>query len=224
MIESGDTNIILIFLYTAFSFLIIILIVIIFCSIKQDKGLVKNSALVTYSMKILNFFAIAITTIFTLPFYNIFFSVIVCYNDSPISKNFQCYEGTYYIHFTVALIGLFLLVVFSVIFTMLYIDLNPCSQLPFAGPQSYLNQFRLIIKIVIPLWFIIDYKGKYHLFFCYLILVAYFLQLFIRIRSTEMYNKQINKLFVTCDTILLWITFCGCLHAVRFFSNLFLIF
>ncbi len=83
MIESGDTNIILIFLYTAFSFLIIILIVIIFCSIKQDKGLVKNSALVTYSMKILNFFAIAITTIFTLPFYNIFFSVIVCYKWFP---------------------------------------------------------------------------------------------------------------------------------------------
>jgi hypothetical protein len=84
-IEKGDVNLNLVLLYTAFIFLVFIVIVITICAIKQDKGLVKNSALVNYSMKILNFFGVMQISIFTLPFYNIFFSIIFCYKDSPIS-------------------------------------------------------------------------------------------------------------------------------------------
>ena len=113
----------------------------------------KNSATVIFCMKILNMYALCICTILTLPIFNIFWSFLLCYKESPMTQNFECYEGVYIVHLVVSIAGLALSLIFSLTFTLLYIDLNPCSQLPFAAPQSRLNVFRLLLKIVIPLWF-----------------------------------------------------------------------
>ena len=78
--------------------------------------------------------------------------------------------------------------------------------------------FRLLLKIVMPLWFIVDYKKKNNMLFVYLALAVYFLQIFVRIRSTEMYNKEVNKTYVVMDTVLFWVTFCTSLHAVSSLS------
>jgi hypothetical protein len=140
-------------------------------------------------MKLLNFTALMTVTVFTVPFYNVLMSILMCYKDSPVSKDFKCYEGTYYIHFSFACLGMVIMVLFSLIFSLLYIDQNPCSQHPFAGPQSRLSIFRLFLKISIPLYFLIDYQKNNSLLFIYIITAIYFLMLIIRVKATEMYNK-----------------------------------
>jgi len=75
-----------------------------------------------------------LTTIAAIPSYNIFIAIIYCNTNSPISKEFDCYEGFYIVHLTIACIGCFILAFFSITFILIYIDLNPCSTIPFAAP------------------------------------------------------------------------------------------
>ena len=105
--------------------------------------------------------------------------------------NLECYTGLYYIHFTIAIIGIIIFLLFSTLFTTLYIDLNPYSAFPFAGPETKLNLILMFMKCFIPLWFIVFYDGSKDMIFLFIMLVVYALLLYIRIRSREAYNKGV---------------------------------
>ena len=63
-----------------------------------------------------------------------------------------------HIHFTVALVGLGLFVIYLSIFMTYYIDFNPNSNLPFAAPQSTISIFRGILKLVLAIYNIRKFK------------------------------------------------------------------
>ena len=138
---------------------ILMLFLVILITYKSVNSKKKSSTIMTYSLRIFSFYGLLLTTITTIPFYNIFISIIYCNKESPISSGFECYTGLYYIHLSAAIIGCIILFVFSLVFTMLYIDLNPNSKIPFAAPQSRINLFRLLIKILLPLNFTVFFKG-----------------------------------------------------------------
>jgi hypothetical protein len=85
-------------------------------------------------VRILSVYGLLLTTVAAVPSFNIFIAVLYCNKNSIISKDFNCYEGFYLLHFTVAFVGIFIFAVFSMVFTLTYIDLNPCSSIPFAAP------------------------------------------------------------------------------------------
>lgn len=95
----------------------------------------KSSTFLTYGIKLLSSYGLLLNTIITIPFFNIFIAAIYCQDESQISKNLGCYSGIYFLHLAIALVGLLIQIVFSILFTVLYIDLNPNSQIPFAAPQ-----------------------------------------------------------------------------------------
>lgn len=127
---------------------------------KESKKKNNNSTVHTYSVRILSVYGLLLTTVAALPSYNIFIAILYCNKKSPISKNFECYEGLYLLHFAVALLGCFVLLVFSAIFTLTYIELNPFSTIPFASPQSKLNLFKLLIKISLPIYTTLFFDSK----------------------------------------------------------------
>ena len=118
----------------------------------------KSSTFLTYSLKIFSLYALLLNTIITIPFFNIFLATLYCQKDSPVHPNTSCYSGLYFLHIASAIIGMILMLIFCFMFTLLYIDLNPNSSIPFASPQSKINLFRLAIKFILPLYFTLDYS------------------------------------------------------------------
>ena len=137
------------------------LILILIVSFKGNNKIKKSSSFISYSYKVLSLFALFCNTILTIPFFDSFFAVIFCHSDSILHKSLNCYSGIYFLHLSFAIIGLLILCFFTIIFSLLYIDLNPNSNIPFASPLSKTNFLKLFIKICIPLYFAIDVKVLY---------------------------------------------------------------
>ena len=116
----------------------------------------KTSTLLTYSLKVLSVYGLFVNTVLFLPTIQMFISTVICSDSLGIGKNGQCYTGFYFFHFAVGIIGIILSIIVSLTFTLLYIELNPYSKIPFAEPQSKLNLGRLLLKIVIVLYFSLD--------------------------------------------------------------------
>ena len=72
----------------------------------------------------------------------------------------ECYSGSYIGFVVVAVLGLISLIGTSLLFNLLYTDLNPCSTIPFAAPRSRLNLFKLALKIIVVIYTVADDKVR----------------------------------------------------------------
>lgn len=139
-------------------FLVAILLII--SLVKSSQKDRKSSTFSAYCVKLLSFYGIILNTIGLIPFFNIFISTIYCTSSNETGLNLSCYSGIYFLHFILAIFGMILLLLFTLLFLRLYIDLNPNSSLPFASPQSQTNLVRTVLKIVLPLYTAFDVTGN----------------------------------------------------------------
>lgn len=77
--------------------------------------------------KIMSIYALLLTTILAIPFFNIFIAIIFCSSKSDIDQHITCYKGIYFLHLGAAIVGLIIYLIFVFGFTFLYVDLNPNS-------------------------------------------------------------------------------------------------
>lgn len=119
----------------------------------------------------------------------------------------------YFVYLVLGILGALFMGLFSVIFTVLYIDLNPSSTIPFACPQSKLNILRLLLKFILPLYATIDFKGSLGKEFIAILTVFYFFLLAQRYRTPSLYNKNIFSFYISCDATILWVTICSFISA-----------
>ena len=127
---TGNKSSLLVALYF-FVFLHIFLIICIYIAYNFVHGKKKTTSQ-DYSFAILNLYGVASRTILPIPLYNLFFGFLICHNNSPIHREFTCYSGMYYAHFGVALLGIFLLTLFTFTCALLYMDAYLNSTIPFA--------------------------------------------------------------------------------------------
>lgn len=129
----------------------------------------------TYGIKILSGYGLLLNNIAIIPFFNIYIAILYCKSESSVSQDFTCNAGIYILHIIVATFGLLILLILSLLFTMLYIDLNPSSPVPFSSPYSNLNLYRLVVKIFLPFYMIIDYAENWITEFIILMAAVYFI-------------------------------------------------
>ena len=134
-----------------------ILLLFIFIVFKNQQSKKKVSAVFAYSVKILSFFALLINTILAFPLMSVFLSAIFCFENDNIHGNLTCYDGIYFLHLIIGVLGLLLFLIFSIMFILLFADLNPWSTVPFASPQSRLPLIRLVLKLILVLYFTLDF-------------------------------------------------------------------
>lgn len=213
IIEEGNANVILVIMYFVFSINFIALIMIIVTSCRISSTQRNKSTFLTYGIKILSGYGLLLNTIIAIPFYNIYIAVLYCKEDSSISQNFTCNQGIYILHIVISVFGLIFLVMLSMLFTNLYIDLNPNSTIPFAQPQSSTNFFKLILKIFLPFYMIIDYNRNWVEEYIVLMVLAYLLLLIQRYRSAPNYNRSVHSFQILCDIVLFWVTVCSLITA-----------
>lgn len=174
----------------------------------------KSSALLSYSLKALSFVILLLVTIFTLPFYQVLLGPLICFNDNPIVKELECFNG---IHLALFLMIILVMTVFLLeisLFSILFLDMNPNSKIPFAGPQNKMALIRIIFKAALSTVFIVDHKGEYSQYTIGLLTFIYFLFLMLRYRNVLYFNKAISAFTGVCDVSLFWVTLCVLIHII----------
>ena len=126
------------------------------CQILYNKK--KTSTFVTYSVKFLSLYAVLLQTILTIPFAEVFFAAFYCQNDDNIHGGTTCYSGIYFLYLAIGIIGFILFIGLQILYSLLYADINPASPIPFASPQSRVGLLKLLLKLALPLYFILDYQ------------------------------------------------------------------
>lgn len=158
ILSSASSNIYLILLYLAISIetlIIVFAVIILFLIVKYKK---KTVGIVNFLFKIMSFYAILITTILNLPFFNIFIMAFKCDNELSIYEEITCFQGAHFIHIIFSVYGLILWIFFSLLLLFFFHDINPISKIPFASPISQIFFLKLVIKMLLPLYFFIDLK------------------------------------------------------------------
>ncbi len=82
----------------------------------------------------------------------------MCFDEDSIHSGMTCYQGIYFLHLIVGIIGFIMHFIMMIFATSFYIDLNPWSNVPFAAPQSRINLIKVLMKIGLCLYIILDYK------------------------------------------------------------------
>jgi riboflavin transporter FmnP len=134
------------------------LLLFIFIIFKIQRSRKKNSTVLAYSIKVFSFYALLLNTILAIPFFNTFLSGLICFDDDQVHNTLACYSGIYFLHFVISLIGIIIQLFFSILTSLLFIDLNPYSTIQFSAPQNKINLIKLLIKFVLPLYILVDYQ------------------------------------------------------------------
>jgi hypothetical protein len=196
-------------LYTCLSIQLLMGIVFgVACYFSNKRAVRASSAMASYSIKILSGFAILVSTILPLPFFNVFLDVIYCQPHHP-----ACYAGASLAHLVMAVIGLFTLLVYCLLFCFLFADLNPDSKLPLAAPQSKASLFKLLLKVIIAIYTVLDYSGDAGEAFIVIFCILYVCHLFLHYRLIPFYNRSVRQFTLGLETVVIWVTLCAFVQA-----------
>lgn len=121
-------------LYIVLSIHVITTLGLVYCFVVVTRKKKKASSLFNYFIKYLSFYGIIVNTIGMIPMINIYLATMYCKSSTKLGDSLGCYESVYFVHLSLAVFGFILFTLLQAIFYKLYIDLNPCSTVPFAQP------------------------------------------------------------------------------------------
>lgn len=96
--------------------------------------------------------------VLALPIFHIYLAVIVCNSENKVRGDLVCYEGIYFLHLIVALLGIAIQLCFSILTIIYCCDLNPFSTAPSASTQNRPLLYRLYKKLLLPLFLVLTTK------------------------------------------------------------------
>ncbi|EAR83935.1 PAS domain S-box protein (macronuclear) [Tetrahymena thermophila SB210] len=205
-IQNIDQSIFLTILYIVFIIQVIGIVLFIYQLLRASQKNKKSSTFSSYVTKLLSIYGILINTIAFIPFFNIFIQTLYCSTSIQTGQNLNCYNGIYFVHFSLAVLGMILLLLFTVLFLRLYIDLNPCSTLPFAQPQSQTSLVRTVLKILLPMYTTFDPNANIAKPFIVCMALYQLLVLGYRYISAPLYNRSVQQLSCIIDVCCFWIS------------------
>jgi hypothetical protein len=122
-------------------------------------------------------------------------------SKNPITANFGCGEGIFFLHFILALIGFLILVVESYCFRLLYNDFHFLSHNPLSQETSfYMFNIGYLIRLSMPIWYTVflDYSSTY-IFWTLVVLLCY--HVLTIIWGLKYYDTSIDTLKRTLNII-----------------------
>lgn len=174
----------------------------------------KTSAVLNYILKTLSLLIILFLTILAMPLFQLFVTPILCSTQSPYNAVGQCFQGNHSVYFGIGIAMLLLYLLCSVILVTLYADINPCSSIPFAGPQSRISMAKSAYKMIVVVYYNLDYEGKYVQYFIGFCTLFSLLLLAYKYRRIVYYKRAVNTFSAVCDAALTWAYICVLIHII----------
>ena len=147
-------------LYVALALQVLMMIVVVVILIKLEESKKKTLTIVYDTVRILSLYALLLITIAPLPLSQIFLESVICQEGDALRMGEECYTGVHMANMIAGVAGMTITLFLSFIAQILYIDFNPSSTLPFANSQSRVGIIKLIFKICLPVYVILDYEVK----------------------------------------------------------------
>ncbi len=160
LFREGDTGIYYTALYFFAAVILAILLCIVIVLIKFHSSSKKTSTIVYYVLRLLSLCTVLLITIGPIPLFQTFLEALVCEADDPLVTESECYKGIHLANTICGALALFFTLGLTIISQMLFIDFNPASKIPFAGPQSIIGFFKLALKFGITLYYTLDHDVK----------------------------------------------------------------
>jgi PAS domain S-box-containing protein len=197
---------------------IVIVVVMVVLSIISIVNIIvskrKTSAVLNYILKALSLLIIAYLSVLEMPIFQLFLTPILCSADSPYNPVHQCFQGSHSIYFGIGLAFLLIHICILVILVTLYADINPCSSIPFAGPQSKIAIAKSAYKMIVVLFYNLDHRGDYVSYFIGFCTIFALLLLTYRYRRIVYYKRGVNTFSAVCDSALTWAYVCVIIHII----------
>lgn len=212
-LRDGSSSIFLILFYVFFAIQMIMLLLAIVTTIYLARSKRKTSTVLTYSLKVLSVYGLLINHVLALPAFQLFINAIICNEEDNLHGDLECYQGLYFLHLTLGIIGFLTFFSVSILFTLLFVELNPYSSISFATPLSKLNLGKILLKVIIPLYFTLDYKANLIQGFIVVYGIIWLSILVFKYRQTPCYNKSVFRFSLALESMILWACIVSIVHA-----------
>ena len=115
---------------------------------------------IQYILKLLSFYTLLMINVLALPFFNVFMFTFICKSTIPAFYDLTCYSGLHMLHMVFSGINIVIWLFFTILFIMFFAEYNPLSDIPFAGPFSKIGLYKLLVKMLLVIYFILDTEVK----------------------------------------------------------------
>lgn len=160
LFRQGDKSFYFGALYFSVAVQIFVLIGLLLILAKLEEIKKKTLTVVYYTVRVLSFYALLLLTVAPLPFSQVFVQSIICQEEDPLRGNDDCYTGVHLSNMIAGVIGMVFLVLFSFLTQLLFIDSNPSTNIPFGCSQSKIGLFKLVLKLCMPIYVVLDYDVR----------------------------------------------------------------
>jgi len=213
ILNQNNDSVFVIILYIVFIIQVIMVLLFLATAFQLARSKKKSSTITTYSLKVLSSYMLLLSTVFALPIFNVYLASLMCFDEDSIHTGLTCYQGIYFLHLVVGIIGFIIHFVMMILATSFYIDLNPWSNVPFAAPQSRINLIKVLMKIGLCLYIILDYKKSGTKEFIAVYGVIWVGLHILRYRQTPHYNRSIFRTTIGLESLILWSCIISNVHA-----------
>lgn len=164
--ESNDKGAFLTtFLYIQFIWQTLHFSFLFYTTSKLTSSKVKMSKIKVKIIQIVNISNGLINAVFSLPIFHICIAFLICSQNRNMSRDFVCYKGIYFLHFSIALISLLTHILNACLSHLFYLDPNPFSNHPYAIPFTRHHFIKPILKILLPTYSLLTINVKVMRFF-----------------------------------------------------------
>jgi len=211
--RQGDQGVFYAALYVVCVAQAIVLISIFIILVKYEENKRRSSTLVYYTLRLLSYYTLLIITIGPLPLFNTLFKMFNCTDDDPLNNGIECYKGYNLANSIMAYLALAVSVPSCFIAQLLHIDYNPASSIPFAGPQSNLGMFKLLMKVGLALYTSLDINFENQKPFIIVYSIVWLFVLLWRYLAQAYFNPNVSIYVICSEALVFWAALGTCLQS-----------
>ncbi len=147
-------------LYLAFGFHMLCFLLAFFVGSKITKANIIKSRGRSAIFLFLHLSTTLMTFWLALPMFHIYLTVVICQDENKAHGDLTCYQGTYFVHLIVAILGIISLFATAIATIVFSSDLNPFSPVSHASPQNRTLVYRVYLKFVFALFAVLVHGVK----------------------------------------------------------------
>ena len=167
----------------------IIFLIISVTSIQQQKA--EEGEAYKYVRKIVNFQFLISVKVLSGPMLGLAVNVLYCIPKSPYHLNQTCYDTTHLIFCVLSAVILLIVIVEVAFFSLIYYIKNPLTTSYLGQQNRYFMISKTILKLIMPVYFAVDYSLSLSLVFMFLVAGLYGVYLFWhRFLSVHTYEQK----------------------------------
>lgn len=148
---------------------------------------------------------ILLNTVLTIPIFNVSAITLYCQEGSPYHETTQCYDLVHIIMCVFASFNLLVLILESLLYWFIFYLRNPFSKSYYALSNNLNKLGKLLIKILPPLYFVVDVGGDFQNIYVFLFLfltIAYIA--FFRIMSIHNFHQNFFYFELFMESVVAW--------------------